>query len=182
MILDYVINFWTLRMYCWNNFKSRWLPYILKQLNMFVSSSPVVFPYLIFDYQLLMNIKTSMLFPAGSIATSKIEERIILGLWGLSERDKAGKEFFVPAMQMSCNHEWISLTQIKTRVHMRKYLGVSHMMPGQPVLTVSHIMNGKSNAHCQDNQGDKGDEANNPGLQTSSLPVLHHSWPEKESK
>lgn len=56
------------------------------------------------------------------------------------------------------------------------------MMPGQPVLTVSHIMNGKSNAHCQDNQGDKGDEANNPGLQTSSLPVLHHSWPEKESK
>lgn len=56
------------------------------------------------------------------------------------------------------------------------------MMPGQPVLTISHIMNSKSNAHGHDNQGDKGDEANNPGFQTNSLPVLHHSWPEKARK
>lgn len=55
-------------------------------------------------------------------------------------------------------------------------------MPGQPILTVSHIMNDESDAHCQDNQGYKGDEANNPGLQTSSPPGPHHSWPEKESK
>lgn len=67
-------------------------------------------------------------------------------------------------------------------MHIRKYLGVSHMMPGQPVLTISHIMNSKSNAHGHDNQGDKGDEANNPGFQTNSLPVLHHSWPEKARK
>lgn len=28
---------------------------------------------------------------------------------------------------------------------------VNHMMPGQPILTVSCIMNDESNAHCQDN-------------------------------
>ena len=137
--------------------------------------------YLIFDYCLLTNIKTSMLFPAGSIATSKIDERILLGLWGLSKR-QVGKEFFVSAMQISCGHEWIGLRQIKTGMHRRKYLGVNHMMPGQPILTVSHIMNSKSNAHCQDNQGYKGDKANSPGLQTSSLPGPHRSSPEKESK
>lgn len=60
--------------------------------------------------------------------------------------------------------------------------GGSHMMLGQLILTISHIMNSKSNAHRQNNQGDKGDEANNPGLQTNSLPLLHHSWPEQESK
>lgn len=41
---------------------------------------------------------------------------------------------------------------------------VNHMMPGQPILTVFHIMNNESNAHCQENQGYKGDEANNPWL------------------
>lgn len=59
---------------------------------------------------------------------------------------------------------------------------VNHMMPGQPILTVSHIMNNESNAHCQDNQRYKADEAKDPWLQTSSLPGPHHRRPEKESK
>lgn len=63
-----------------------------------------------------------------------------------------------------------------------KLFGINHMTPARPILTVSHIMNSESNAHCQDNQGYKGDEANNPRLETSSLPGPHHRRPEKESK
>lgn len=59
---------------------------------------------------------------------------------------------------------------------------VDHRTAEQLLLTVSDIMNNESDAHCQDNQGYKGDEANNPGLQTHSSPSPHHSWPMEESK
>lgn len=60
--------------------------------------------------------------------------------------------------------------------------GVNHRMPGQPILTVSHIMNNESNAHCQNNQGNKGNEANNPWFHTSSLGVPCHRMPEKGNR
>lgn len=53
---------------------------------------------------------------------------------------------------------------------------------GQPILTVSHIVNSESDAYCQDDQGYEGDEANDPWLRTSSLPGPHRRRPEKESK
>lgn len=55
-------------------------------------------------------------------------------------------------------------------------------MPRQVILTVSHIMNSESNAHCQDDQGYEDDEADNPGLPTNSFPSPHHIWPKEESK
>lgn len=103
MILDDVINLGALRISnSWNNFKSRRLPYILKQLN---ATSPMVFSYAIFAYRLLMNIKSSMLFPAGNIAPSKIEEKNPLWLVRIEKNKTFCKGFFELAMQMSCSHE-----------------------------------------------------------------------------
>lgn len=83
-------------------FKIKVVAYDLK-LKTLDSSSPVVFPSLKLDYCLLMNLKISMLFSAGSIATSNIEERYLLDLW--LNREKTSKEFTVPAMQMNSSHE-----------------------------------------------------------------------------
>lgn len=133
-------------------------------------------PVFILNYQFLMNMKTSKLFPGGSVIISK------MGDSSLAYEDKMGNkagEVFVPAMQVSHCHQSTSLRQIKTG-RCKETCGLNHMMPGLLILTVSHIMNCDTNAHCQNDQGQKGDEANNPGLRAGSFPGLHYSWPKKE--